>query len=227
MSMLFASPSETPYDLRFSLFGIPVRVHPMFWLVSAILGAQAGDLPRVVLWVACVFVSVVIHEMGHGLTAKAFGSRPWIALYGMGGLCYSTERTLGQRLLVIVMGPGAGFITAGLIYAFLIPRSPQLSEAASLAVWYLFIINLVWSIFNLLPVIPLDGGRLTLVVLQMFRLRKATRIAYVISLIVAILAAVYFLQARSVFNGLLFAMFAFESFQVLQNMPAWAEDERF
>ena len=48
--------AETPYDLRFRLLGIPVRIHPMFWLVSAVLGWQDHDLAAV-FWVACIFVS--------------------------------------------------------------------------------------------------------------------------------------------------------------------------
>mgnify|MGYP001065876963 CR=1 FL=1 len=103
--------STTPYDLRFTLLGIPVRVHPMFWLVSAILGWQDENIERVLLWVGCVFVSILVHEFGHGLTSKHFRDSPWILLYSMGGLCYSERQgTRGQRLAVILAGPGAGFL---------------------------------------------------------------------------------------------------------------------
>src|ERR1700733_11897336 len=104
--------SETPYDLRFRLLGIPVRVHPLFWLVAAVLGFSANDrnLPMVAVWVACVFVSILVHEYGHALMARALGSSPSIVLWGMGGLCYSQaeRQTLLQRLAVVLSGPAAG-----------------------------------------------------------------------------------------------------------------------
>ena len=58
--------SETPYDLRFHALGIPVRVHPLFWLGAALLAGRADDLAVIVIWVACVFVSILVHEYGMG-----------------------------------------------------------------------------------------------------------------------------------------------------------------
>ena len=65
----------------------------------------------VAVWVACVFVSILVHEYGHGLMAKVFDCSPSIVLWGMGGLCYSQaeRQTPGQRLAVVLSGPGAGF----------------------------------------------------------------------------------------------------------------------
>jgi len=102
--------SETPYDLRFRFLDIPVRVHPLFWLGSALLaGSSSNDLPLIVTWVACVFVSILVHEYGHGLTAKAFHSSPSIVLWMGGGLCSSEvdRQTPMQRLAVVLWGPGA------------------------------------------------------------------------------------------------------------------------
>src|SRR5262245_11912941 len=103
--------AETPYDLRFQLLGIPVRVHPLFWLVAAMLGWHNNDLPAVLIWIACVFFSVLVHEYGHGLVAKGFHCAPSILLWGGGGLCFSQaeRQTPRQRLAVVVSGPGAGF----------------------------------------------------------------------------------------------------------------------
>jgi len=108
---------ETPYDLRFRFLDVPVRIHPMFWLVSAVLGWQNHDLGAVALWVACVLVSILVHEYGHALMGKAYYGSPSIVLWGLGGLCYSqSERqTPGQRLAVILAGPGAGFALFGLL----------------------------------------------------------------------------------------------------------------
>jgi Zn-dependent protease len=109
--------SETPYDLRFRLLGVPVRVHPMFWLVMAVLGWQDRRLELVALWVACAFVSILVHEYGHALMSKAYDCSPSIVLWGLGGLCYSQgeRQTPLQRLAVILSGPGAGFALFGVV----------------------------------------------------------------------------------------------------------------
>ncbi len=109
--------SETPLDLKFRFLDVPVRVHPVFWLVSALMGGiQERHLSVVALWMACVFVSILVHEYGHALMAKRFYGSPSIVLWGMGGLCFSQgERTPRQRLAVILSGPGAGFALLALV----------------------------------------------------------------------------------------------------------------
>lgn len=109
--------SETTYDLRFRFLNVPVRIHPMFWLVAAVLGWQDRALPLTALWVAWVLVSVLVHEYGHALMAKLFGCSPSVVLWGLGGLCYSEaeRQTPLQRLAVILAGPGAGFMLAGVV----------------------------------------------------------------------------------------------------------------
>lgn len=116
---MFAA-GETPYDLRFRMLGIPVRVHPVFWLVAMMLGWRGENLPAVAAWVACVFVSILIHEFGHGLAARAFGCRPSILLQGFGGLCSYQDgdrQTPRERLIVVASGPGAGFVFCGVVMA--------------------------------------------------------------------------------------------------------------
>lgn len=113
--------SETRYDLRFQALGIPVRIHPLFWVVSFILGfhdAEPNNIPLALLFVVCSFLSILVHEFGHGLVAKAQGYRPSeILLYFFGGLCsYDPGRQRpGQHLAVLIWGPGAGFVLAGVV----------------------------------------------------------------------------------------------------------------
>ena len=68
--------AETQFDVKFRLLGVPVRIHPFFWVVSAVMGWQPNNLPLVLLWVLCVFVSILVHEYGHALMSKAFGCTP-------------------------------------------------------------------------------------------------------------------------------------------------------
>lgn len=125
--MMLGSPDETPYDLRFRLLNIPVRVHPLFWLIMLLLGSGSGrlDLTAAAVFIACAFVSVLVHEMGHGLASRAVGNEPvGIVLYAMGGYCQFEPRrqSPGERLFVLLMGPGAGFALLALVLAYLNAR---------------------------------------------------------------------------------------------------------
>jgi membrane-associated protease RseP (regulator of RpoE activity) len=118
--MLLAEPPPSPYDLRFSIFGIPVRIHPYFWLVGVFLGYNAGSLVGVLIWIAALFVAILVHELGHALVMRHFGLRPWITLHGMGGLAsydprqmsYSRANTWIRQILIDVAGVCAGFLLA-------------------------------------------------------------------------------------------------------------------
>lgn len=239
--------SETPYDLRFRFLDIPVRVHPFFWLVAAGLGWTDRHLERVVMWIACMFVSILVHEYGHGLSAKAFGSSPSIVLWGLGGLCYSqSERqTAGQRLAVILMGPGAGFLLCGLVMigttvifgvtprehldfaAGLVglgPGSDTIGERFPSAIAYsiygsMVWINLMWGLVNLLPIWPLDGGQASELLLSLFDRSRGKRWCHVVSLLVAgILAVVAIALARDLYLTFFFGILALLNFQVLQTL---------
>ena len=115
---MLGMPAPTPFDLNFRLFRIPIQVSPWFWLVAAMLGANFGEsIPLLLTFMACVFASILIHEMGHGLTDRYFGFRPRIALHWMGGLCQSDQvEPPRQRLVVLLMGPGAQFLLLGLVF---------------------------------------------------------------------------------------------------------------
>jgi len=117
------------------------------------------------IWIPAIFVSVLVHELGHAFMAKAFGAKPDITLYTMGGVTRSAYPK-GQpysRLrsaLVTASGPGAGFMLAAIAFAVLqLPSIPPESKALDVAA-VLITINVVWGFMNLLPVLPLDGGNL-------------------------------------------------------------------
>jgi Zn-dependent protease len=112
---MFGMPAPTQFDLNFRFLDIPVRVSPWFWLGAIILG---GDDPRQMpLWIAAVFFSILVHEYGHGLMARAFGYQAQIALFGLGGLCASEaeRQTPNQRLAVLFAGPLAQFLLLALV----------------------------------------------------------------------------------------------------------------
>src|SRR5262245_16399907 len=111
---MFLEPQPTEWDLKWTMFGIPVRVHPMFWLVGLLLGRgalQDGAIYLVAV-VACFFISILIHELGHVFMGMKFGADGHIVLYGLGGLAIGSNRLdkAWQRIAVGLAGPGAGFL---------------------------------------------------------------------------------------------------------------------
>jgi Zn-dependent protease len=124
---MFGEPGPTQGDLHLRLLGMPIRIHPLFWLIAVIFGANSGGVPEILIWVAAVLISILIHELGHALVIKAFGFHPWIVLYGMGGLTihdpaenYNSKAntTLGQ-ISISIAGPLAGFLLAAALLAAL------------------------------------------------------------------------------------------------------------
>jgi stage IV sporulation protein FB len=115
--MLLLEPGHTAYDLHFRVAGIPVRVHPMFWLVTAIMGFQELNAPsqglaRFAIWVGCVFFSILIHEMGHVVMGRLCGRDGKIVLYAFGGLAIPDGHLYNrwQRIAVSFAGPLAQFL---------------------------------------------------------------------------------------------------------------------
>ena len=227
---MFGSANPTPYDLRFSLFRIPIRVHPMFWLVGALMGWNAGDLPGTVLFIACLFVSILTHEMGHALSAQHYGWPAEIVLMAFGGLAsYIPTRRIStaQRISVIFAGPGAGFLLYALVVflerllingGVINPGAPTTVGELRLmdAFFYLKRINLWWGLFNLLPVYPLDGGQIARELLRAWRPWTGVELSLKISLVVGVVGAVWLFREGHTFPAVLFASLAFENFQTLQ-----------
>lgn len=215
--------APTPFDLNFSLFGIPVRVHPFFWLFSAILGWNARDPKMMLVWVLCVFVSILVHEMGHALTALSYGWPPHIVLYSFGGYAsFQPTRgyTTARAVLISFAGPGAGFVLYGLVRGIehlLNQQQVELSRLAYVAFRDLEFINLWWGLVNLLPVYPLDGGHISQDTLSHWRPRDGYELALKLSIVVAVAAAVYMYSLHMTFNALLFGSLAFDNLQMLQH----------
>ena len=69
--MWLGEPSRTQFDLNFSLWRIPVRVHPLFWLAGLLLGPRRADPPAIMIWMAAFFVGILCHELGHALVMRA------------------------------------------------------------------------------------------------------------------------------------------------------------
>ena len=239
-AFMLGMPATTDFDVKFRLLGIPVRINPLFWVVTAMLGWGGRDrgAAEVLVWIACVFISILVHEFGHGLTTRAlFHNNPSIVLYGMGGLCFSNgeERHLWKRALVIIMGPGAGFLLFGLVavagtlilgivgvgpFLYFHHQPPRwVTPLVWLAYSDMLYINLFWGLVNLLPIYPLDGGQLTQVFLTMHDRRQGARRGYIVGLVTAGLIAIWLFSRgtqEDYFNAFFVAYLAMINYQLLQ-----------
>jgi Zn-dependent protease len=138
-----------------TLFGIPIRVHISLVLFLGLMAAIGDGLAGLVLMTA-VFGSVVLHELGHALVARAKGLPiADISLYPFGGMArlMAAPRTTSDEIQVAVAGPLVS-IVLGLGFWGLAAAS------GSNAIWLLAEVNLLLGAFNLLPALPMDGGRI-------------------------------------------------------------------
>ena len=89
--MLLVEPPRNQYDLCFALFGIPVRVHPFFWLVALLLGLGGVNhyqdrAQALLIWIVVIFISILLHELGHAFAIRYYGWEPSVTLYALGGM---------------------------------------------------------------------------------------------------------------------------------------------
>ncbi|HWC12502.1 MAG TPA: M50 family metallopeptidase [Acidimicrobiales bacterium] len=191
----------------FRIFGVPVRVDPTFFLIAGLLGFGVGDLTFLVTWVTVVFVSVLVHELGHAVAFRAYGHEPQVLLQGMGGLTWASGRLTGARDIVVSLaGPLTALVLLGLPAWWLDRSIDGVSSTWDLVVRQVFFVNVVWSGVNLLPVLPLDGGQVSASLLRRALGDAGQRAAHALSMAVAGAAALFAFSLGYPF-GAMFAVF--------------------
>ena len=152
---------------HFRIAGIPVRIEPVFWVVTVFLAFNLGDARLIIIWVGVVLVSLLVHELGHAVALKAFGQPSSIVLHGFGGVTLSRRRlTKLKSIGVSLAGPVTAIALLGLP-AYLLRESDygldlRFGYQGGFGLWpvvfFAVYVNIWWSIANLLPIRPLDGG---------------------------------------------------------------------
>lgn len=159
--------------------------------------------------------SVLVHEFGHALTAIAFNQRAEIELFGMGGLTLRHGPTLKfwQEFLIVLNGPLAGLLLFFLFYKL----RGFLNENSNLFVLYAvnvtIFVNFFWTIVNLLPVHPLDGGQLLRIILEATMGIRGVKLAFFMSMLFSSAIAILAFTYREIFLGSLFFILTFESYR--------------
>jgi Zn-dependent protease len=128
-----------------------------------------------------VFFAIVFHELSHSLIARRYGLPiKGITLFIFGGVAQMEEEPSGPKaeFFMAIAGPIASLILAAVFYGFAaLAMSLEWSQAVWGTIRYLFQINLILAVFNLIPAFPLDGGRMLRAGLWARKgdLRRATR----------------------------------------------------
>lgn len=282
--MMIGEPMPSQYDWRFNLFGIPIRVTWLFWLVNAALGytsAMAVDngyrrlaavvadvsspgLPSLLaIWVVAAFLSVLIHELGHALAFRYFGIESHIVLYHMGGVAVPTAGFIFRRggarrrlshadqICISAAGPLLQFLSAILVggiaiyWGIKVPMLTTFMELVGVkpgafnwlpvgelpkSAWvyamveFYVLISVWWPLFNLLPVMPLDGGHIVQNLVAIIRRTDGVYEAHAIGAATGFLVAWWFFQRGSPINAMLFLSLAMSNLQSLQGRmgpPNW------
>ena len=161
--MFLQEPAQSPYDLRFNLLGIPIRVSWTFWIAAFVFGYSLsqlmdrllgpnslGLLPMLLVWSACLLVSIVIHELGHSLAFRRYGIESSIVLYHFGGMAIPgrsrrTDHSFGgltpnQNIWISLAGPLAQLGSGILVIV-----------AVKLAGYQLFVFEIMPQVFKRIP----------------------------------------------------------------------------
>jgi Zn-dependent protease len=214
--------------LTFRLGKIPVNVRPTFFILAAILGLSGSDMRVLLAWVATVFVSVMLHELGHAMMGIAFGLEPRIDLHGMGGTTsWSTPKQLStaQRIAISLAGPFAGFAVGGLVFALVLARVFPVTDFWNTAVQQILFVNVGWGVFNLLPILPLDGGNVLLQVINALKAGRGERAARIVSMIAAALLALFVVVGKlGLWGAMLTLSFIAINYQGLMALGAREHD---
>jgi Zn-dependent protease len=178
--------------LRFRVLGFPVHVDWSFVLFVGLLGWQPGITPeRLVIWLVLAFVAVLAHELGHAVAARMIGAQPSIALVALGGVTtYVPPRQLSRlsSLGIALAGPAVGLILGGALVV--VGRTVEVEPGSLVEYTLLMAIftTLGWSVLNLLPIVPLDGGQAMRELLPGDPATRARR-ASIVSIVLAVALA--------------------------------------
>jgi stage IV sporulation protein FB len=204
---------------------IPVKVTWPFLAVAALIGfLNSLNLVGTIFWMFVIFVSVLFHEYGHAIVSKLFGQKPRIELVAFGGLTYPEGKKIRgyQEFLVVLAGPLCSLALS--ILGFWLFSLPQIKSSPYAVYPFLFgFVNAFWTVLNLLPILPLDGGQLIRVICQGIFGFKGYAISAGISIFFAVLAVVGFFFLGQLFLGIVFLFLLFQSIEIYRQVKKMGE----
>jgi Zn-dependent protease len=192
-----------------NLVGVPIFLHwtALFLVMLVVAGGWNAGPDWIILHLVWLIAGIVLHELGHGLMAKALGAFGiTITLWAFGGLCSSRRDSarVGRELAIVAAGPAVSLALCAGCWALLewlrLNQPGLLSSATgpsllrdALAVG--FAVNLSLFIFNMLPIFPMDGGQL--VFYSMIGVTRNQRLSRQVCLFLAVFGALAFFMWRT------------------------------
>jgi Zn-dependent protease len=148
---------------HFSVLGFPVYVAWDFAFVVMLGLSEWRTVPEMVGWGVVVFLSILLHELGHALAYRHYGSAARIRLWGLGGLTFgSASRNRREDIITSLAGPILPLVVAGVPAYFALKAGGDMMPFEHRFLWVtlrdIYQVNVFWGLINLLPVLPLDGG---------------------------------------------------------------------
>lgn len=180
---------------RFRIGPWPVAVHWFFWLTMFLISLSYRELWVMLTFVALAFVAVLTHEIGHQLMFRRFDADGHILLYGFGGLAFGREVPFKKQWLVSLGGPGMNLLTGLPVWWYLNRMGGYASLGAyggTIAGIWVFV-TIWWGIFNLLPILPLDGGNIVHNLSSQWKGRDTLRGTRICSVVTAVAFGCYVL----------------------------------
>lgn len=222
--------------MRFQLFRFPVVISPTFLILGLFLVGTNLGWQGIVAWVAAAFFSVLLHELGHAFSVRGFGGMVnQITLHGLGGATSwsdpNRQISWGRRIAIAAAGAGLGFLVAGVLYVLVrlgifgaaasrvidSPFRVFLGDAARAELWLVFFlgafiwVTIAWGLINWLPIGGLDGWHIMAELLEKWLPGRGRRVAAVIGLVVALVAAYFLFRAGLQFGAIILVLFALQT----------------
>lgn len=203
--------------IQFKLFGYRTQLQPEFFLLALfyLYSGRGNPLWYNLVFVGVVFVSILVHELGHALAITNRGYKVnRIAVHGFGGdvtgnFGYAKPK---DQLMISISGPLAGlllglpFLIVSMLGIF--DQDYVVKNVIGIIVW----VNIGWSLFNLLPMMPLDGGHAFTSILRIFRVADAKRVAGLVGIVTGGVIVVAGLSLQMLFVTIIGAFCAYTSF---------------
>lgn len=223
-------------DVSFRLFGFPTFIQPFFWLIALFitavpLGGMNNNMPlwlaQVIVGAAGVLLSILVHELGHALTFRHLFCMPCIiVLHGSGGVTIPQQQHrrgygfsgAAAECFLAFSGPLAGFVLAFfaiMLLQFVPFPAGNVGTAVALFhffLWWTALISIFWSIFNLLPIYPMDGGHIAREVFVFLFPRQGVEFSLILSMVLAVFLIAVALQYQQYFIAFILAYFAYQNY---------------
>lgn len=183
---------------------------------------MSAGVERGIAWGFIVLISVLVHELGHALAMRAFGYGAWIELHALGGLTHwvtpvgHAPTTPKERFLVTLAGPMSGLALGGLLFGIDALTTISPAGLAGFVVAQGVYVNLRWSLINLAPVLPWDGGLLLDSGLEIVTGKKRPTVVGVVSVITALVGMGYAILSKNFLLGYFAFQGVLAGWQLLQ-----------